>query len=422
MDAANPETAADAPRADWTRRTFASLARPNFRLFFLGQGVSLAGSWMASAAEAWLVYQLTGSKKLLGLTAAVSMLPLAFLAPLGGVLADRMPKRRILAMASLLNAFISLVLAALVFDERVQVWQVISLAALSGCVFAIEMPVRQAFLVEMVGKESLLNAISLNTFLFNITRVLGPGAAGFVILLWGTTAWCFLIDGTSFLAVFAVLLAMRIPLEMKAPPEEGFRQRLVEGFRYVARAPGIKVLIALLVVSMLFGHPYLSQMAAFAEDDLRVGSLGYGLLLSANGGGAVIGALWLAGLSDAFNRRKLVLRMQSLFGATLVGLSFVKAPHAAGLVMAAAGFSMVTFFSTSNALIQADVPDALRGRVLGVWALVFGASLPAGQLLMGYVADRLGVPLSIRIGGAVCLVFPLLLSAARRTTAAPALA
>jgi len=411
VDPTNPETQAQAPRADWTRRTFASLSRPNFRLFFLGQGVSLAGSWMASAAEAWLVYQLTGSKKLLGLTAAVSMLPVAFLAPLGGVLADRMPKRRILAMASLLNALISLVLAALVFDERVQVWQVISLAALSGCVFAIEMPVRQAFLVEMVGKESLLNAISLNTFLFNISRVLGPGAAGFVILAWGT-AWCFLVDAASFLAVFAVLLAMRLPSEAKAPPEEGFFRRLVEGFRYVARAPGLKVLIALLVVSMLFGHPYLSQMAAFAQDDLRVGSMGYGFLLSANGGGAVIGALWLAGLSTTFDRRKLVVRMQCLFGATLVALSFMADPYAAGVVMAASGFGMVTFFSTSNALIQADVPDELRGRVLGVWALVFGASLPAGQLLMGYVADHLGVPLSIRIGGAVCLVFALLLSAA----------
>ncbi len=402
----------------WRSRAFASLDKPNFRLFFIGQCISLLGTWMGGAAEAWLVFKLTNSNRMLGTVAAVSMLPLVF-SPVGGGLADRFPKRRMLVVATLFNFFLALTTAILVFTGLIKVWMIVVLAILGGVILSVEMPVRQAFLIEMVGKESLLNAVALNTALFNITRMVGQGLAGPVMKLVGMS-WCFLIDALSFLAVLASLLLMVLP--PKAGPASQWKgfghffRYLREGFRYARGDPGVRTLIALLAVSMLFGLPYTSQMPAFAHE-LGLAELGYGLLLSVNGFGAVIGALWLAGQGAMYDRRTLVFRMQWLFGASLVALSF--APRVGLAIPAAmfAGFGMVTFFSASNALIQHEAPDALRGRVLGVWHCVFGSALPVGNVLMGFAAGAIGVRRSFAVGGAICLVFSLV-AYARRPRAA----
>ena len=421
MDPADPETQAEAPRADWTRRTFASLSRPNFRLFFVGQGISLLGTWMAMAAEQWLVLVLTGSNAMLGVVAAAGMVPLVF-SPIGGGIADRVPKRRVLVAATLLNFLVALTTAAIVYFGVVQVWMVVILAVLGGVVLAVEMPVRQAFLVEMVGKETLLNAIALNTALFNVTRMLGQGFAGVIMHAMGMSL-CFFVDAISFLAVVACLLAMRLPPSPgRASEWKGFGhffRFLREGFGHVRRDPRILSLVALLAVSMLFGLPYASQMSAFARDVLGQKELGYGMLLFVNGLGATVGALWLAGQGAAFDRRKVAFRMQALFGVALVGLALAPNVQVALSMMVLAGFGMVTFFSASNAFIQSEAPDELRGRVLGVWHCVFGAALPAGQLLMGFAAGAIGVRASFAIGGAVCVVLALLLAAGRRGPRTP---
>lgn len=411
MEPERPEAA----RAGWTRTTFASLSKPNFRLFYIGQGISLLGTWMAQAAELWLVFLLTRSHESLGVVAAAGMLPLVF-SPIGGGLADRFPKRRMLIVATLLNFVVALATAILVVTGWIQVWMIVVLAVLGGIVLSVEMPVRQAFLIEMVGKEGLFNAVALNTALFNITRMVGQGLAGAFMAAFGMAA-CFFFDAFSFLAVVACLVAMRFAAPTPRPSQwvgvGPFLRFLREGFRYVRADRGMRTLVMLLVVSMLFGLPYASQMSAFAKEDLGLSELGYGLLLSVNGAGAVVGALWLAGQGALFDRRRVVFRMQWLFGASLVALAVAPNPYVAAPFMACAGFGMVTFFSASNALLQSEAPDELRGRVLGVWHCVFGSALPAGQFLMGFAAGAIGVRSSFAVGGAICLAFALVLSFVR---------
>lgn len=400
------------PRDGWTSRTFASLSSRNFRLFYAGQGVSLIGTWMGQAAELWLVLQLTNSNAWLGFVGAAGMVPLVF-SPIGGAIADRYPKRRILVAATLLNFAVALTTALLVGFDVIQVWMIVLLASLGGAVLSVEMPVRQAFLVEMVGKESLLNAVALNTALFNITRMLGQGFAGVVMHAIGMF-WCFLLDAVSFLAVVAALLSMRFATPAPRASEwrglRHFGRFLRDGFRYVRRDRRILSLVAMLSVSMLFGLPYASQMSSFARDVLGRKELGYGLLLFMNGLGAVVGALWLAGQGASLDRQKVAFRTQALFGASLVALAFAPDITIATLLNVLTGFGMVTFFSSSNAFLQTEAPDELRGRVLGVWHCVFGAALPAGQVLMGLAAGFFGVRASFAVGGMVCLLFALLLS------------
>lgn len=412
MDAVNPEAATEPASADWAGRTFASLASRNFRLFYLGQGISLLGTWMGQAAELWLVFGLTGSNEKLGVVAAAGMAPLVF-SPIGGAIADRFPKRRILVATALLNFFISMTTAALVLQGLVQVWMLVLLAVLGGIVLAVEMPVRQSFLIEMVGKRALLNAVALNTALFNVTRMIGQGFSGVVIHAIGIF-WCFYVDAASFLAVVVALLVMRLPAPGTRPSEwkgpRHFGHFLREGFGYVRRDRRVLALIGMLATSMLFGLPYTSQMPAFTREELGLAALGYGAMLFVNGLGAVVGALWLAGQGASFDRQKVALRVQTLFGAALIGLGLAPNVHVAMPISVLTGFGMVTFFSAANAFIQTEAPDHLRGRVLGVWHCVFGSALPVGQLLMGLAAEAIGVRASFVLGGVICLVVALFLS------------
>lgn len=397
----------------WRRRLLASFGVPSYRWFFVGQGTSFLGSWVRSAAQGWLVYLLTDSPRALGLVTALTQVPL-FLAPVAGSLADRVDKRRLLAVLALLAMSVSLSLAALTWTGEVRPGHVMVLATLSGLVFAFEIPTRQSFVVEIVGKEHLGNAIALNSALFHSARFAGPAVAGLLMAAWpgeGREATlrgisvCFLVDGVSFLAVLFALTRIR-PVRAAAPPKGGMRESLLAGFAYVRGNRRAKVLLTLLSICMVFGASYLALMPAFARDVLDLRERGYGLLVSCNGAGAALGALWVAGRAEAPTRlalRRRVFGSLGLFAASVVVFSRMRDPRLACIPLVLAGFGAISFVSTSNTLIQAAVPDDLRGRVMGIWTLVFGSSMPLGSWLLGHLAEAAGVPLAITISGSLCL-------------------
>ena len=383
------------------RDTFAALKHPNYRLYFAGQLVSLIGSWMQSTAQGWLVYQLTGSKVLLGTVAAVGSLPMLLLSVWGGSVADRHSKRGIVFLAQTAMMLLAFAFAALVWSGRIQPWHILVLAALGGAAMAFDMPARQAFTVEMTSREDLMNAISLNSSVFNGARIVGPAVAGLLMAHVGM-AWCFFLNGISYLAVLASLLLMRLPgfVPPQAPPSTG--RHVLEGFVYVAGHRRVRLVLLLLSVTGIFGWSYSVLLPAYAVDLLHVGERGYGLLLSANGLGALLGALTVATYGRRLNPRRLIFGGLWGFSAMLVLLSVVRWFPLVLVCMMAAGWGMLLCFSTSNTVIQTSVSDAMRGRVMGIWALVFGGLMPLGGLEAGLLSQAVGVPMTIAIGAVVC--------------------
>jgi MFS family permease len=386
--------------ASW-RDTFAALKHPNYRLFFAGQLVSLTGSWMQSTAQGWLVYQLTGSKVLLGTVAAAGSLPMLLLSTWGGSVADRHPKRTVIFCTQAAMMVLAFVFAALVWSGRIQPWHILALAALGGVALAFDMPARQSFTVEIASREDLMNAISLNSSVFNGARVVGPAVAGFLMAHVGMT-WCFLLNGLSFIAVIAGLLLMRLPPFV--PPQEphSTARHMLEGFAYVAKHRRVRLLLIFLAVVGIFGWSYSVLLPAYARDILHVGEHGYGALLSANGLGALLGALTVATFGSRIQSRRLIFTGMWVFTASLLLLAVVRWFPLVLTCMAVSGWGMLLFFSTANTLIQTSVSDAMRGRVMGIWTLVFGGLMPLGGLESGLLAQALGVPWAVAIGALVC--------------------
>jgi MFS family permease len=383
------------------RATFSALRHRNFRLFFFGQLVSLAGTWMQNTAQGWLVYQLTGSKLLLGTVAAVGSAPMLLFSMWDGSVADRHPKRTVVICtqtAMLLPAF---ALAALVWTNTVRPWHILVAAATIGVAMAFDMPARQAFMVEMTSKEDLMNAVSLNSSIVNGARVIGPAIAGVVMARVGM-AWCFLLNGLSFLAVIGGLWMMRLPPFVKPAEPKSTWHHAVEGFAYVASHQRVRTLLILFSVVGVFGWSYAVLMPAFARETLGVGETGYGSLLSANGLGALCGALTVATFGSKWSRRFLISGGLGIFSLMLLLLACVKNYYLALAFMAIGGWGMLLYFSTTNTLIQTCVSDEFRGRVMGIWALVFGGMMPVGGLEAGTVSSFLGVKWTIAIGALVC--------------------
>lgn len=385
---------------DW-RQTFAALKHRNFRLFFFGQLVSLTGTWMQNTALSWLVYQITGSKLLLGVVAAVSSAPMLFFSTWGGSVADRHPKRTILLFTQNTMMALAFALAALVWSGVVRPWHILVIAALGGVAMAFDMPARQAFMVEMASRQDLMNAISLNSSIVNGARVVGPALAGFLIAAAGT-APCFLFNGLSFTAVIVGLLLMRMPrLAPPAQPDSAW-QHALEGFAYVARHRRVRTLFLLFTVVGIFGWSYSVLMPAFATDVLHVGDRRYGMLLSANGIGALCGGLAVATFGQRVHPRLLILGGLGLFSAMLLALAMTRSYYLALVWLALAGAGMLLYFSTTNTVLQTSVPDGMRGRVMGIWALVFGGMMPVGGMESGAFSHWFGVPWTVAIGALVC--------------------
>ncbi len=383
------------------RQTFSALKHRNFRLFFIGQSVSLIGTWMQNAAQSWLVYQLTGSKLLLGVVAAVGSAPMLFFSMWGGSLADRHPKRTVLLFTQSGMMILAFIFAALVWTRTVQTWHILTLAALGGVAMAFDMPARQAFMVEMTSREDLMNAVSLNSSIVNGARVVGPAVAGLLMAQVGLAA-CFFLNGLSFVAVIGGLLMMHLPkFEPPAKPESTW-QHAMEGFTYVWRHRRVRTLLILFSIVGTFGWSYSVLMPAFATDVLRVSERGYGILLSANGIGALLGALAVATWGDRVHRRVLVLGGLAVFSIMLLLLSVTRNYYVAIALLGIAGWGMLLYFSTTNTMIQTSVEDGMRGRVMGIWALIFGGMMPVGGLEAGTLSHLVGVRWTIAVGALAC--------------------
>lgn len=383
------------------RNTFASLRHRNFRLFFGGQLVSLIGTWMQNTAQGWLVYELTGSKILLGVVAAVGSAPMMFFSLWGGSVADRHSKRRIVLCTQTGMMVFAFVFATLVWSGRIRPWHILILAALGGLALAFDMPARQAFMVEMTSREDLINAISLNSSIVNGARVVGPSVAGLLMAHVGM-AMCFFLNGLSFLAVIASLWLMRLPKFVPPRRAASAWAHAAEGFSYVWGQRRMRTLLILFAIVGVFGWSYSVLMPAFARDVLGVGQARYGVLLSANGLGALLGALTVATVGTHVNRRWLVLGGLWFFAGMLLLLAWVHDYYLALACLALAGWGMLLFFSTTNTLLQTSASDEMRGRVMGIWTLVFGGTTPLGGLEAGMVSHYLGVRWAVTIGALVC--------------------
>lgn len=385
------------------RQTFRALRHRNYRLFFYGQLVSLIGTWMDQTAMSWLVYSLTGSKLLLGTVAAAGSAPMMLFSLWGGAVADRFPKRRIITCTQLTQMVPAFILAILVWRHLANTWLIVICALVTGTAMAFDMPARQAFTLEMTSREDLLNAISLNSSIFHGARVIGPSLAGLVIGAFGTPV-CFLINGFSFIAVIFSLRMMR--LEDYVPPEQDAEHRpsARSGLVYVWQHRRVRTILLLLLVVGVFGWSYAVLLPAFARDVFRRGADGYGILMSASGIGALLGALSVATAGHVFSPRKVALAGVWIFSAALFAFSLSRNFYVAAGFMTLGGFGMLLFFSTSNTVMQSIVPDEMRGRVLGVWGLVFGSMIPLGSLEAGSLANWLGAPFALALGAVICAV------------------
>lgn len=399
------------------QNTFSALRHRNFRFFFVGQLISLVGTWTQNTAQGWLVYQLTGSKMLLGVVAAVGSAPMMLFSILGGSVADRHSKRSIVLVTQTGMMLFSFIFAALVWTGRIEVWQILVLASLGGLAMAFDMPARQAFIVEMTSREDLINAISLNSSIVNAARVLGPSVAGFLMVHTGMAA-CFFLNGLSFLAVLAGLALMHLPKHIQPARTASAWAHAVEGFSYVWEHQRMRNLLILFAVVGIFGWSYSVLMPAFARDTLGVGEGQYSLLLSSNGIGAFMGALTVASVGRFVDRRRLVFGGLGIFSAMLFCLALVHSYLLALLFLGVGGWGMLLFFSTTNTLLQTSASDAMRGRVMGIWALVFGGMTPIGGLEAGLLSHLAGVRGALIAGAVVCALAALTVWRLARQSAA----
>ena len=385
------------------RHTFRALRHRNYRLFFWGQLISLVGTWMQQTAMSWFVYQITNSKFLLGLVAAVGSAPMMLSSVWGGALADLYPKRSILVATQSAQMLCAFLLAAGVWLGFASPLFIIIVAALNGIAMGFDMPARQAFTVEMTNREDLINAISLNSSIVNGARVVGPSVAGLMIGSVGV-AMCFFLNGVSFIAVIAGLLMMRLPPFEPKVHVASAGEHAWNGIVYSMKHPRVRMILVLFLAVGVFGWSYAVLMPAFARDVLGRSANGYGVLMSASGLGALVGALIVATYGHLFTPRRLALGGVWLFAAALFAVSFTKDFVPALVLLFVGGFGMLLFFATSKTVLQTIVPDEMRGRVMGVWSLVFGAMIPLGSLEAGTVAHFLGTAFALAFGAIICVV------------------
>jgi MFS family permease len=394
-------TAAPRPRARFRLpRGFAAFRHRNYRLYFSGQLISVTGTWIQSLAQSWLILSLTSSPLMLGLISVCQFAPVLILGLIGGVAADRFPKRTMLVVTQSMFGIVSATIAILIWTGTIQLWHVFALALLLGVVNAFDMPTRQAFVVEMVGPDDLTNAIALNSSLFNAARIIGPAVAGVLLATVGTAA-CFAIDAVSYVAVIGGMLLMRLqdrPLAMSGSHLE----RLREGVSFVRRTPAIYLPTLLIGLVAAFGMNFNVWVPLLAKQDLGVGAGGFGILMSSLGVGSLTGALsiafvrrlppWGAVLATAFALG--LLEVLLALGVELFPILILMA------ILAGLGFSMTTTSAMANTRIQATSPDALRGRVMSVYTTVFTGTSPFGALLAAGIANGIGAPGSLAICGA----------------------
>jgi len=383
----------------WSQ-TFSAMRHRNFRLFFWGQLVSVIGVWMQSTAQQWLVYRITGSQTSLGMVTFVNFLPVLLFSLFMGVITDQFPRRNLLIVTQVWFTVSAIVLATLTWLGIVQYWHILLLSFLLGLGTALDFPARQAFVVEMVDgeKRDVMNAISLNSALFNVARIIGPAISGAVVAAVGE-APAFAINGISYLAVVLGLALMRL----SPPPETTKRakplERMKAGFRYIFSERDILGLVVMVAAVSMVGFGSLTLLPVFAKDILKIGAEGFGQLLSAQGVGALTGSFVLIFLGDRLHKGRLLLFGRILLGPGIIGLALSRTPWVSMAAMAVLGYSFITQLVLTNTLIQSIVPDDLRGRVLSTYTWALGGFYPLGSLLMGFLGDQTGAPGAALISG-----------------------
>jgi MFS family permease len=407
---ANAAAAAMSSAAPIARNTstFRALRHRNFQLYLGGQLVSLAGTWMQNIAQGWLVYQISGSTAMLGVVGFAAAIPAFLIAPWAGVVVDRVNKRNLLIATQALQMLLAFVLALLTFTGLVQVWHVVLLAVLLGAVNSFDGPARQAFVVDMVGRDDLPNAIALNSMTFNAARVIGPAFGGLLLATVGS-AWCFAINGLSFMAVIASLLAMRLPLMPRRNDPRSPWQQLKSGIAYSMRHPELRGLLLLALFFSTFGIAYMTVLPAFVDQILKAGPTGFGLITSAAGLGAVTGALLVAKYGDNGQRGRMLFAAAMAFPVVLVLFALNSNFIVSLFLTYLLGVGFMLQFTQINTLLQTRVDDSMRGRVLSLYTLTFFGFTPFGNLLVGTLGEAIGLSLALIFMASVTLVSSLVI-------------
>jgi MFS family permease len=397
---------------------FRSLRHRNFRLFFSGQLVSLTGTWMQNVGQAWLVLEMTHSSFKLGVVSALQFAPMLFLSFFAGPLVDYFSKRKIIIVTQTILMLLAFTLAILDFTGVVQYWHVVILATLLGIVNTIDMPARQSFIIEMVGKEDLMNAIAMNSSIFNAARAVGPAIAGLLIGAAGTVL-CFFVNGLSFLAVLWGLLLMKFESASASKPRTyHVVEDIKEAMRYIKTTPVVMVTILLVAVVSIFATNFTVLVPIFARQELHRDAAAFGLLLSSFGVGALIGAVSLAVLSRHGPKPAILLGGGMGLSLTLIIIGLQKTYGITALLLALSGWCMVTFFGMANTTVQLNTEDRLRGRVMSVYTFTFGGLTPFGSLFAGTVAHWIEAPLTFALGGLICGIVFLIVILKRQKIAA----
>jgi MFS family permease len=382
---------------------FRALKHRNFQLFFAGQLISLIGTWMQSTAQLWLVYRMTNSPALLGIFGFASQIPILFLASLGGYVGDRYNRHRGIIWTQTAALVLSFVLAVLTLLGVVRVWEIVLIAFLAGIVNAFDVPIRQAFLVQMVGKEDLPNAIALNSSIFNAARVVGPAIAGFAIG-WIGEGWCFFLNGVSFLAVIIALLMMRLDKFERRASTGSPLQNFIHGFRFAMTDRPIRSALLLLSLLSMLGMQYSVFMPIFARDILHGGPSMLGLLMSFAGVGAIVGALHFAGRTDYKGLVEWIATTSTTCALGIVLFSQSRVFWLSAVMLVVVGFSTTSQMAATNTIVQGRSPDELRSRIMAVFATMFMGVQPLGALIAGGIAKRIGAPHALTTFGSVCLL------------------
>ena len=395
------------PPPSGLRRGFAALRHRNYRLFISGQIVSLIGTWMQSVSQPWLVLLLGGSPLQLGTVLALQYAPSLFLAPLGGVLADRVDKRRALRVVNALASVEAVVLFGLTFSGVVEIWHVMVLAFVLGLVNAVEMPMRQAFAAEIVPRHDLMNAIALNSATFNLARIIGPAVAGVTLALFGP-AFNFALNAVSYMAVLLGLSLMdpqRLHRAERAEAPTSVRTSLAEGFDYARRTPSVLWPLVLLAGFAIFGMNFQTLLPLYARDTLGLGAEGYGALFASMGLGSLMGSLTLAFAGSRRPLTMLIMGGAVAFIGLELALGIVRLPVLAYPLMVLLGLAAMLMVNTINVTIQNSVSDALRGRVMSLYVTVFAGSAPIGGFFAGFVAQLWGPPAGFLLGAGIASIF-----------------
>ncbi|MGA2464545.1 MAG: MFS transporter [Thermodesulfobacteriota bacterium] len=383
---------------------FRALSHRNYRLFFGGQGISLIGTWMQQIAMSWLVYRLTDSALLLGVVGFTSRIPTFLLASLAGVLADRWNRYRVLVITQTLSMIQAMILAILVLTGAIAVWHIIFLSLSLGLINALDIPTRQSFVVDMIEKrEDLGNAIALNSSIVNGARLIGPSVAGMLIATLGE-GMCFLLNGLSFIAVIFALLAMKITPKKREAQSSKVFQGLKEGFSYAFGFAPIRSVLLLLGLVSLMGMPFTVLMPIFAEKILHGGPQALGFLSGATGVGAIAGSIYLASRKSVLGLGRIIVISSNLFGIGLIGFSLSRLFWLSLLMMLLTGFGMMVEMASSNTVLQTIVEEDKRGRIMGFYTMAFMGMVPFGSLLAGTLANNIGAPNTVMIGGVACIL------------------